>query len=144
MMFRKEYGQKGIAAVEFGLIAPIVLVILFAIFEFGTAFSRKQVLTSAVRHGVRKAIIATNPKMTTAQVRNLVYAYLDGVGYDAGGRTVSCSGCAGASGATVTVTATYPTSFLILSRLPLGSGVDSKVNGSGIMTLSASVKMQME
>ena len=144
MMQRNKSRQKGLAAIEFGLMAPVVFVILFAIFEFGTAFWRKQVLTSAVREGARKAVVATNPRKTKGQVEAAVLAYLTGVGFTAGGRTALCSGCGGAAGTTVTVSATYPTSFLILSRLPLGDGVDSKVNGQGNMTLSATVSMQME
>jgi Flp pilus assembly protein TadG len=147
MMLRKmqkKNGQRGLAAVEFGLIMPVVIVILYAIFEFGMAFWRKEVLVAAVREGARKGIVATNPKKTKTEIETAVKTYLTGVGFTDSGRTATATGAGGASGTNLTVTATYPTSFLILSRLPLGSGVDSKVNGSGNMTLRATVTMQME
>lgn len=143
-MLRSKNRQKGMAAVEFGLVMPVVIVLLFAVFEFGMAFWRKQVLTAAVREGARAGIVATNPRKTKAEIEAEVFEYLDGVGYTAAGRTATATGAGGAAGTALTVTATYPTSFLILSRLPLGSGVDSKVDGNGNMTLTASVTMQME
>jgi Flp pilus assembly protein TadG len=143
MMMKKEYGQRGIAAVEFGLIMPVVLVILFAVFEFGTAFYRRQVLTQAVARGARAGIVATSPKKSKTEIENVVLTFLTDAGYTDSGRTATASGAQGASGSTLTVTATYPTSFLVLSRLPLG-GVSSQVNGSGQIILSATVAMQME
>lgn len=144
MMLRSKKRQKGIAAVEFGLVLPIVLVLLFAVFEFGAAFWRKQVLTAAVREGARAGIVATNPRKTKSEIEQEVLDYLTSVGYTASGRTATATGAGGAAGTALTVTATYPTSFLILSRLPLGAGVDSRVDGNGNMTLTASVTMQME
>jgi Flp pilus assembly protein TadG len=144
MMLRKKSGQKGLAAVEFGLVLPIVVLILFGIFEFGMAFWRKQVLTAAVREGARAGIVATTPKKDKDYIEGVVETYLDNAGYTDSGRTVTATGAGGASGASLTVTATYPTSLVILSRLKLGDGVDSQVDGSGMMQLSATVTMQME
>ncbi len=144
MMLRKRPGERGIAAVEFGLILPIVVVMLFAIFEFGMAFWRKQVLTSAVRDGARFGILSTTPRKTEAEIQSVVLTYLDNVGYTDGARTVDVEGEEGDPGQPLTVTVTYPTSFLILSRLKYGEGVDTHVDGSGVMTLSASITMSME
>jgi Flp pilus assembly protein TadG len=144
MMLREKLGQRGLAAVEFGLVLPIVCVMLFAIFEFGMAFWRKQVLTSAVREGARTGIVKTTPRKTEAEIIDAVETYLDNVGYTDGARTVAVDGEGGAAGSALTVTATYPTSFLILSRLKYGDGVDTRVDGNGVMNLSAAVTMQME
>lgn len=144
-MLRRMRTQRGIAAIEFGLVMPIVLVILFAIFEFGMAFWRKQVLTSAVREGARKGIVATNPRKTEAEIQQVVFDYLDGVGYKDGARTVQATGtgAGAASGDPLTVTATYPTSFLILSKLPLADAIDKHTDGTTV-TLTATITMQME
>ena len=141
MRLRVKDGQKGIAAVEFALVAPIILLILFGIFEFGSAFWRKQVLTSAVREGARKGVVATVPRKTRAEIETAVKTYLDGVGWDSSKAVVNAVGAGGAAGTALTVTATYPTSLLVLSHLMPGS---FKLDGAGNMTLTAMVVMQME
>jgi hypothetical protein len=49
--------QKGAAAVEFALIAPILFMLIFAIFEFGTGYSRYLAITHAAREGARLAAV---------------------------------------------------------------------------------------
>jgi Flp pilus assembly protein TadG len=144
MMLRKKAGQRGLAAVEFGLVLPVVAVMLFAIFEFGMAFWRKQVLTAAVREGARAGIVKTDPRPSEDDIRAAVLLYLDNVGYTDGARTVDVTGEGGPAKTPLTVTATYPTSFVILSRLKYGDGVDSHVDGSGVLNLNASVTMMLE
>ncbi|HEY2773653.1 MAG TPA: TadE/TadG family type IV pilus assembly protein [Candidatus Binatia bacterium] len=137
-------GQKGIAAVEFGLIMPVVFLLLFGVIEFGTAFWRQQILTSAVREGARKGIVLSTPRYGSA-TKTAVTAYLSNLGWDTSKAVVTCSpsdcGTASASGSNLQVSATYPTSLVVLSHLLPGV---LTVNGSGDMTLSASVTMQME
>ena len=53
--FRKEDGQT---AVEFALIAPLLIVLLLAIIQFGVAFHNYVTITDAARAGARKAIVA--------------------------------------------------------------------------------------
>ncbi len=144
MIRTRESGQRGLAAIETAIVLPVVVLILFAIFEFGMAFWRKQVLTAAVREGARYGIVALSTKRTKTEIETKVKTYLDNVGYTDAARTVTAVGAGGASGQPLKVTATYPTSFLILSRLKYGDGVDTKVDGSGSMNLSATVTMQME
>lgn len=141
MMLRARDGERGVAAVEFALVAPIILLILFGIFEFGSAFWRKQVLTSAVREGARKGVVATTPRKTESEITTAVKTYLTNVGWDAGKAVVLVDGEQGASGTSLTVSATYPTSLLVLSRLMPGT---FSVNSSGNVTLTAQVVMQME
>ena len=69
--------QKGVAAVEFGLLIILLLMIVGAIIEFGRVFWYYDALTKATRDGARlmskadKTIIATT-ELTAA--RNLVVA----------------------------------------------------------------------
>lgn len=137
MKLRRKPGQRGMAAVEFGLVLPIVCILIFAVFEFGMAFWRKQSLTAAVREGARKMIVATSPRKTWGEIEPIVENYMDGVGLTDGGRTVDASPtqCA-ASGADMVVTATYPTNFIILSKF-LGGFAASK-------TITSQVTMQCE
>lgn len=49
--------EKGASAVEFALILPILLMIVFAIFEFGIAYNNYISLTHAAREGARLAAV---------------------------------------------------------------------------------------
>lgn len=134
--------QRGVAAVEFALIAPIVFLLLFGIVEFGLALWRKQVLTSAVREAARQGVVATNPRKTIGQIQGVVGKYLADVGWDSGLANTSVSAaCTTAGGTQLVVSATYPTSLLIVSRLMPGTFT---VDGNGNLSLSASVTMQCE
>lgn len=62
--------QQGAAAVEFGLILPLLVMVVFGIIEFGTAYNRSQGMEAAVREGARFASAGTE---TTAAVRARVW-----------------------------------------------------------------------
>jgi Flp pilus assembly protein TadG len=49
--------ERGAAAVEFALIAPLLFMLLFGIFEFGLAWSQKNVYVGAAREGARYAAV---------------------------------------------------------------------------------------
>lgn len=49
--------RRGTAVVEFALIAPLFLLLLFGIFEFGRVVMVQQLLTNAAREGARMAVI---------------------------------------------------------------------------------------
>jgi Flp pilus assembly protein TadG len=61
---RRVGGERGAAAVEFALIAPLLFMVLFGIFEFGLVWSQKNVYVGAAREGARYAAVnceSTNP-----------------------------------------------------------------------------------
>ena len=67
---RDRGGEEGQTLVEFVLVAPVLLLILFGIVQFGVAFKNSMVVTDAVRAGARKAAVsstATNPTATAQQ-----------------------------------------------------------------------------
>jgi Flp pilus assembly protein TadG len=116
---KREDGQ---AAVEFALIAPLLVVILLAVIQVGVAFHDYVTLTDAARAGARQAIVArfSGGTLTDAQqaVRN-----------SAGDLDQSQLGVSvtdptwDTAGSLVTVTATYPYSINIpLLGLSLMSG----------------------
>lgn len=49
--------EKGVSAVEFALIAPLLFVLTFGIIEFGILLFDKAVVTNASREGARAAIV---------------------------------------------------------------------------------------
>lgn len=50
-------GQRGAVAVEFALILPVLLLILFGTIEFGRVYSQWQVYNGAAREGARCAAV---------------------------------------------------------------------------------------
>jgi Flp pilus assembly protein TadG len=52
--------QRGAVAVEFALILPVLLLILFGTIEFGRVYSQHQVFQGAAREGARCAAVAAS------------------------------------------------------------------------------------
>ena len=85
--------RRGAAVVEFAVVVPIFLMMVFGMIEFGRAIMVQQVLTNASREGARLAVL-DSPTPTAGQVTTTVTTYLQK---------------AGISGATVTINPTEPT-----------------------------------
>lgn len=49
--------EKGASVVEFAIILPILVMLVFGIFEFGVAYSKYIALTHAAREGARLAAV---------------------------------------------------------------------------------------
>jgi Flp pilus assembly protein TadG len=54
---KKDKGNRGQGLVEFALILPIFLLLLFGMVEFGRAYMTKNILTGAAREAVRLAAV---------------------------------------------------------------------------------------
>jgi Flp pilus assembly protein TadG len=73
---RIKFGsQKGAAMVEFALVLPLLLLIVFGIIEFGIIFFNQQVITNASREGARYGIVSQTPRVTQTQIRQRVKDY---------------------------------------------------------------------
>ncbi len=140
-MKRRKSDQQGLSAIEFAIALPVVLVILAGIVEFGLAFWRKQILTAAVREGARAGIQASSPRLTCGQIQTTVRNYLVNAGFESSQTSVTPTGCPSSEGVPLTVAATYPSSFAILSRMKFAQ---TAVDGNGNLILNASVTMQGE
>jgi Flp pilus assembly protein TadG len=55
--------QRGQSIVEFALVLPLLLLLVFGIIEFGFFLFNKQMITNAAREGARAGIIATVPRV---------------------------------------------------------------------------------
>ncbi len=67
--------QRGAAVVEFALILPILLGLLVGGIDASLALYDKAVITNASREGARAGIVARNPQLTDAQIRQVVNQY---------------------------------------------------------------------
>jgi Flp pilus assembly protein TadG len=71
--------DHGAAVVEFALVVPVLLLLVFAIIDFGRALWTMNVLTSGVREGARAASVqATRTEMDSAAAQHTA-GYINGV-----------------------------------------------------------------
>ena len=56
MLFRVK-NEKGVSAIEFAIILPLLIIIVFGIVQFGPAFFTAISLTHAAREAVRRAAV---------------------------------------------------------------------------------------
>ncbi len=107
--------QRGAAAVEFAVVAPIFVLLLFGMIEYGRMVMVQQMLTNATREGARRAVLDGT---TLAEVKTTVQDYLTSGNitvYD-NEITVTPDPSAAANGDPVTVSMTVP--FSRVSWLP--------------------------
>ncbi len=116
--FRKN--RRGAAVVEFALVVPVFMLLVFGMIEFGRAVMVQQVLVNASREGARQAVLDGT---TVAEVESRIDGYLsvssiDGatIEYEVNGVIVGDPGVA-QFGDAVTVRITVP--FDNVSWLPV-------------------------
>jgi len=59
--------EEGAAAVEFALVVPLLLTLLFGIVEFGTAYNAQILVTNAAREAIRAANVAESATSVDAR-----------------------------------------------------------------------------
>jgi Flp pilus assembly protein TadG len=119
--------QKGQALVEFALILPVFILVLFSIIEFSRLWQTVNVITSAAREGVRVAAV-TAPSMT--QVKNAAQNVLSAANIE--NAMITVSGPNAANEVMVTVSMNYT---------PITGSI---VPGVGGISLSRSTTMRWE
>ena len=104
-------GEDGAAAVEFALLLPLLVVLLFGFIQFGIAFNTRIQATNAAREGARMAVVGID---NWANVGGGV-SFWEAVRQDAGLGDIN--GCvlnsADVVGGPLTVTFNYPLDLFI-------------------------------
>ena len=132
-MREKLRDERGASAVEFGLILPLLLVLVLGIVEFGHAFQVQGTLSAAAREGVRAMALRNDPVEARDVVRNAAASLNPGITDDqiditvVGGTSETCP-TTGAGNTAVRLTIDYPMPFLTGF---FGSGID--LTGTGVM-----------
>lgn len=138
MIIKDQYGG---AAVEFALILPLLIVLLFGIIEFGLITYNKQIITNASREGARAGVVIRNPRLTDAQIQAVANQYAQKHLVTFGSGTINFNPAISPAeprsgtllGTDLTFTVEYPYDFLVLSAF-----------GFGQVTLQAQTIMKME
>ena len=68
---RLRHGSRGFAGIEFGLIAPVLLLLLGGMADLALAFWNKGLLVSSVAEGAQYAFLA-GPTVSASSVRGIV------------------------------------------------------------------------
>ncbi len=127
----------GASAVEFAIVLPLLVLLIFGIIELSFALYDKAMITNASREGARVGIVYRSPAVTNSEITSTVNNYLGSHLITFGGKRSPSSDPV--TGATVIVTRTgaspggevrvrvgYTYGFLVLPRLTpgLGSGIN--------------------
>lgn len=110
---RAEAGQ---ALVEFALVAPLLILLVIGLVEFGRAWNAFQVITDAAREGARTAVIA-DPAITQDSVYSTIQSALARAALDADSAVIDLSGVDGATGTPARIEIRYPYRFTFLAPL---------------------------
>lgn len=128
----QHIGQKGVAAVEFAIVLPFLVLLVFGTIEFGLMFYNKQVVTNASREGARSGITG----ISYTEVQQIVLDYCNNKLINLNGSNVLQAGDIvvapdGADDLSVTVSFDYNLLF-------------SQIIGINNTTISARTIMRME
>lgn len=116
--------DRGQTMVEFALVVPILLMVVFGIIQFGVLYNNYITLTDATRVGARKgAVSRTAPNPIALTVAATRAAAPDLKPADFG---VVATATAWAPGADITVEATYPYDINILGVVVASGTLRSK------------------
>lgn len=108
MSRRSWKNERGAVAVEFALVFPILILVLFGIIEYGSVFNAQIMITGAAREAARSMSITGSTATATAAALDA----LPGVGSGVTAGDVSFSSATCAIGTDVTVTIGYDKPFL--------------------------------
>ena len=131
------FDQKGAAAVEFAIILPLLVMLLFGIIEFGIILYDKAMITNASREGARAGIVFDPDGISDDEIRSVVNnycsSYLITFGEDS---TIGIIITRDSVTGNLTVNVTYTYDFLVLPNFVTGI--------VGNMNLAAQTTMRME
>ena len=112
--------RRGTSTVEMAFVLPILLLVVFAIGDFGLAFTKLQSLTNATREGARVGVVfraTCTPGTVDALVQATVDNYAASAGIPAGSITTTVSGACGGTNTPLTVATTLPHTYVALAPL---------------------------
>jgi Flp pilus assembly protein TadG len=117
----QKIGQRGAAAVEFAIILPLLVILVFGIIDIGLLLYNKQIITNASREGARAGIARST------SVTNIVNNYCTGRLFLNGSSppTTNVTG-GGAFQNDLTVTVTYDHNLMFAGIIGLSPSITIK------------------
>lgn len=138
--------NKGAAMIEFTLVLPLLLTLVFGIIEFGIIIYDKAMITNASREGARGGIVMAVPRISEGEIKGIVKNYCNthlislkgGTGPTITDSNIVVTGALGSYPDNLTVTVNYKYGFLIIPQFV------TSITGTGDITLTATTVMRME
>lgn len=132
--------ERGVIALEFVLVFPFLMLVLFGIIDVSLLLCDKAVITNASREAARAGVVVRIPQLSVTQISNVALSYTQQnlvTGGTATTPTVTVDQSGGTSpGSPLTVTVTYQYQGLVV-----GSAFSSL---TGPVTLTATTAMNYE
>ncbi len=133
MIKRRNNREQGQALVEFTVILPVLLIVLWGIFQFGVAFNDYIQVTSAAREAARKAAVSRSLGSAAATSAAVAAAKTTAPDLHLSDSQITVSPSNNwTQGTDVTVTVKYPFKINLLGR----------VMGSGNLTSSTTMRIE--
>lgn len=143
----REASTHGTSILEFALVAPMILLLMFAIFDFARMFYVQMNLQNAVREAGRYAITGNHladpkhPGQTLSRVNSIIQtARQAAIGIDVSNMQISSvgggKGSAGGPGDTMTISLT--------TNLPLMTPIVARFFNNGAYTFTVGVTLKNE
>ena len=83
---RQGRGRRGAAAVEFAIVAPVFVLLIFGMIEYGRMIMVQQIITNAAREGSRRVVLETAEVL---EIETSVREYLESCSIKATGSSKS-------------------------------------------------------
>jgi Flp pilus assembly protein TadG len=125
----RPQASLGAAAVEFALVLPLFLVLLFGVVEFGLIMYAKGIITQASREGARYGVVYSLAPKTKSDIEAYVQNYLQNAGFP---------------GATVTATLGDPLDVKVNYTYHFSLLPPFVANLAGNLNLSSETTMRLE
>ena len=134
--------EAGQSLVEFAMVLPLFLVLMFALVDFGRAFYGWMIITNGAREGARAGAVQKDwPTMQTAIYNSMCNPYPSKCAVPPAKLTLTPTGVNGARGGQVSVRISYAFAYVT----PLGNMIALVGGGSlATPTITAYAAMRLE
>lgn len=125
---RRRRARAGTSIVEMTIVLPLLLMLVFAIGDFGVAFTRWNSLTNATREGARVGVVFRMPcaaAVVENDIRNTVGNFARSSGLDDTAITTTVTNACGGTGSQLTVRATIPYNYIGIGAI---AGLNPTIN----------------
>jgi Flp pilus assembly protein TadG len=117
---RRGRREAGTSVVEMAFVLPLLLLLVFAIGDFGIAYTRWNSLTNAVREGARVGVVFRAPcdaGTVETEIENTISDFADSSGLDGSDIVTTVTNACAGTGTPLTVAATTPYDYIAMSAL---------------------------
>ena len=142
LLHRFRQTEVGQSLVEFSMILPLFLVLLFGLVDFGRAFYTWLLVTNAAREGARIAAVQSDAATVDARIYDsFCSSYPTDCSLEPGKLTITKTNIQGSRGSAVSIDVVYDFEFVT----PIG-GIMGFIGGSSLAepTISAHSSMRLE